>query len=578
MSTTMNRRVFLQAATAAAAAAALASCKPETIEKEVTRIVQATAVPTAVPTPIPVEVNINMALNRGDLGTGGDPGCSGGVHTFFMNYMMFGSLVRLNQDLEPVPDMAESWTVNDTGDVYTFKLKPDLKWSDGTPITAHDYEWSIKRNLSHDMWCGGWFWQLADIKGARAFYTGENTDVDSVAVKALDDLTLEVTLEYPAGFWIMVATLPTFMVLPKTSIDAAIEKNGEGKPEDWWKPPLGKYSGPFKVVNWITDLRIYLEANDNYHFGRPKIDKLNVHMLQNAATVMAAYEAGEMDIVDVPETEYLRVRDDPELSAQLVDNDELMTQHLVWDFGPEATKDPRVRQAIACAIDRETLMRDILPGTGSPAYQFLPPGLLGYDGAIGTELKYNPEKAKQLMAEAGFSDLSKFPGLLLQYAAGNVMFQTMFEAIQAMIQDSLGIKVTLVPGDQTSMGVKLAELRYNTPCLWRQLWGADFPDSHNFMSSIYTCPPPQNAAWEHPERVLCNKTFDELVWKAAATSDAAEREQLYKQCEQELIINNPFIIPLYYAQRHRLVKPWLKNVFIIPMSFVQIREDTYVEK
>lgn len=577
MAQKLDRREFLQAATAAAAAYALASCKPEIVEKEVTRVVQATAEPTAAATPAPIEVNINMALNRGDIGSGGDLGCSGGVHTYFSNYLMYAGLVRLNQDLEPTPDMAESWTINDVGDVYTFKLKPNLKWSDGTPITAHDYEWTIKRNLDNKLWCAGWFWQLADIKGARAYYTGESTDPDTVMVKALDDLTLEVQLEYPAGFWIMVVTLPTFMAIPRAAVERALEANGEGIPQDWWKPPHAVYSGPFKCVQWITDLRFYLEANENYHFGRPKIDKLNVHMLQNAATIMAAYEADEIDLVDVPETEYLRVVADPELSAQMVSNSELMTQHLVWDAGVKATEDPRVRQAIACAIDRETLCNDVLPGIGTPAYQFLPPGLLGYDGVIGTELKYNPDKAKKLMADAGFSDLSTFPELLLQYAAGNVMFQTMFEGIQAMIQESLGIKVTLVPGEQTSMGVKLADLRYNTPLLWRQLWGADFPDSHNFMSAIYTCPPPQAAAWEHPERVLCSRKFDELVWAAAAESDPAKRTEIYKQCEQELIIDNPFIIPLYYAQRHRLIKPWLKDVFVVPLSFVQIRENTYVE-
>lgn len=577
----LDRREFLQAASAAAAVYALAACKPQTVEveKEVTRVVEKIVEATAVPTsPLPITANINMALNRGDIGDAGEPGCSGAVNSYYMNYMMFAALVRLTDKLEIEPDLAESWTVSADGTVYTFKLKPDLKWSDGTPLTAHDFEWSIKRNLDPKMWCGGQFWQLVDIKGSRAYYTGENTDPDTVGVKAIDDLTLEVQTETPAGYFIQVCTLPAFMAVPKASVDKALEINQEGRPQDWWKPPLGVYSGPFMPVNWITDLRVYFEANPYYAHGKPKIDKLNIHMIQNTATVMAAYEVGELDMVDLPETEYLRVIKDEELSADMVTSKELGVQHLVWDMGVPATEDPRVRQAFACAIDKETLMKDVLPGVGSPAYQFLAPGLIGYNPEIGQELKYDPDKARKLLSDGGFPNPADFPEMLINYGAGSTLYQTMFEAIQAMVQDALKIKVTLVPGDQTSLGVKLADMRYKQPLVWRQFWGADYPDPHNFMVVLYTCPPPQAAAWATPERVLCNEKFDELVWQAAAETDNVKRAELYRLCEEQLVVENPFVIPLYYPTRHRLIKPYLKNVVIIPQSFVMIRENTTIEK
>lgn len=577
MSQTFNRREFLQAATAAMAVAALASCAEEVPTPTTGPTPEPTAVPPT-PTPEPIVCNINMALNRGDIGDSAEPGCSGAVSSYFMNYLMFAALVRLNSSLEIELDMAESWTVSDDGTVYTFKLKPDLKWSDGTAITAHDFEYSIKRNLEPTMWCGGQYWQLVDIKGSRAYYTGENTDPASVYVTALDDLTLEVQTENAAGYFIQVCTLPSFMAVPKASIDAALAINGEGKPQDWWKPPLGIYSGPFVVTNWITDLRIYMEANPYYSHGKPKIDQLVINMIQNTATCMAAYEVGELDMVDVPETEYLRVIASPELSADLYTSKELAVQHLVWDAGVPATEDPRVRQAVACAIDRELLMSDILPGVGSPAYQFLAPGLIGYNPEIGQELKYDPDKARQLLSDGGFPNPSDFPELLINYGAGNTLYQTMFEAIQAMIQDSLKIKVTLVPGDQTSLGVKLSDVRYKQPLLWRQYWGADYPDPHNFMVVLYTCPPKTASSWDTPERVLCNETFDELVWQAAAETDNTKRAELYRLCEEQLVVENPFVIPLYYPTRHRLIKPYLKNVTIIPQSFVMIREDTTIDK
>jgi len=136
-----------------------------------------------------------MPLNRGDVGAAADPGCSGAYHSYFINSLMFSALIALDDQLRPQPDIAASWAPNADGAIWRFNLRQDVRWTDGTAVTAHDFEWAVKRNLAPNLYCGGQYWQLVDLKGARAFYTGEEPDPATVGIRALDDYTLEVANE-----------------------------------------------------------------------------------------------------------------------------------------------------------------------------------------------------------------------------------------------------------------------------------------------------------------------------------------------------------------------------------------------
>lgn len=552
----LTRRAFLRTSAASAFAALLAGCAP---------------LPPLVPAPSspaapsgPRALRINMPLNRGDVGAAADPGCSGAVHTYFINSLMFSALVALDDQLRPTPDIAATWQANADGTVWRFDLRPGVYWTDGAPVTAHDFEWAVKRNLAPDLYCGGQYWQLVDLKGARGFYTGEQKGTTAVGIRALDDRTLEVTLENPSAYFINLATLPSFMALPRQ----VIEKVGD---QAWTQPQNIVGNGPFRLTEWMTEKQMVFEPNPRYHGGAPGVDKLVVNMIRQESTALAAYEAGELDMVEIPSAELRRVEADPRLGPEVQSNPELTTMHLRLSVQLKPFDDVRVRHAFALAIDRETLCDKVLQGIGQSAYQFLPPKMLGHDGQIGRELAFDPERARALLAAAGYPNGKEMPLIYWQYEQ-NETYQTMFEALQAMLLEHLGVRTELAPTEASARQAWRTQ-RPLRPHFYRQLWGADYPDPHNFMAILYTTPPPQADLWKTaPELIYSNTTFDDLVWQAAKEQDAARRVERYRQCEQILLIDDPAIIPLYYPVRHRLIKPAVQGLIINGLGAPAMRQ------
>ena len=555
----LTRREFLTASLASAATLLIAGCQPVT--DGASRINPA---PSA--TPRPRVLRINMPLNRGDIGAAADPGCSGAYHSYFINSLMFSALIALDAHLQPTPDLAASWQINDDGTVWRFRLRKDVAWSDGTPVTAHDFAWAIKRNLAPTLYCGGQYWQLVDIQGARAFYTGETADANRIGVRALDDLTLEVTLENPSAYFINLASLPSFMALPRQ----AVEKAGD---QAWTQPANVVSNGPFRLVEWVPEKQMIFTPNPGYHGGAPGVDRLIVNMIRQESTALSAYEAGELDMIEVPVAELGRVRADAKLSQELQSNAELTTMHLRLSVQIKPLDDVRMRHAFALAIDRETLCNKVLPGIGQPAYQFLPPNMLGHGGQHGRELAFDPARGRALLTAAGYASGKEVPLVYWQYEQ-NETYQTLFETLQAMILENLGVRTELAP---TEAGARQAwrSQRPLRPHFYRQLWGADYPDAHNFMTVLYTTPPPQADLWKTtPELIYSNRTFDDLVRQAARELDPVKRAARYQQCERILVLDDPAIIPLYYVMRHRLIKPTLQGLIINGMgapAFRQVR-------
>ncbi len=549
-STLMNRRQFLRISAAGALSTLLAGC---TLPPPPAPITQ----PLSTTPPRPRVLRLNMPLNRGDIGAAADPGCSGAYHSYFINSLMFSALVALDDKLQPTPDIAAAWQPNADGTVWRFDLRRDVQWSDGAPVTAHDFEWAVKRNLAPDLYCGGQYWQLVDLKGARAFYTGEEKDPAAVGIRALDDFTLEVALENPSAYFINLASLPSFMPLPQKTI-------GQAGDQEWTRPQNIVSNGPFRLVEWVAEKQMVFEPNLTYHGGAPGIDRLVVNMIRQDSTALVAYEAGELDMVEVPPAELARIQSDPRLASHLQANPELSTMHLRLSVQLKPFDDVRVRHAFALAIDRETLCNQVLQGIGQPAYQFLPPNLLGHDDQFGRELAFDPAKARDLLAAAGYAGGKDMPLIYWQYEQ-NETYQTLFEALQAMLLEHLGVRTELAP---TEAGARQAwrMQRPLRPHFYRQLWGADYPDPHNFMA-------PQAELWQKaPELIYSNPAFDDLVWQAAKEMDPTRRAELYRRCQQILVIDDPAIIPLYHPIRRRLINPALQGLIINGMGAPSFRQ------
>ena len=404
-----NRRKFLEIVAASAAAASLAACS----STKITQIVglgedgssmgdeTQNADQPANTTPVSGErvLNINTPFNSPEVIDNVDPGQSTQYASFLIDFMMFSGLIFLDQDLKPQPDMAMSWIISEDAMTFTFKLRQDLKWDDGTPINANDFVWTLLRNISPDL-PNPQAWQLMDIAGANEFYSGTSTDASTVGVKAIDDYTLEIKLAHPAVYFLNVCTLPAFMPLPK----AAIEAGGNDK---WTQPETVRCSGPFKLVKWDVGSRMEFVVNPNYHNDLPGVDRVIMNQITGDAEIIEAYEKSVLDIIEVPTTEYSRVVKDPVLSNEMVTTADLGIYHLVFTF-LKPLDDVRVRHAIAMSIDKVALCSIVIPGLGTPAYEFLPPrsGWLRPHYRIGTEIQSHTgppiDRRRRISGRPGF--------------------------------------------------------------------------------------------------------------------------------------------------------------------------------
>ncbi len=541
---------------ASAPAAPAAPTAPKDAPKETAAPATESPKPAEAPAPAATEgpvLRLNMPAFYGDPGVGTDPGCSGGANTIFTNYFMFSPLAYLDEKNVPQPEAAESWMVNDDATVWTFKLRENLKWTDGTPITAEDFVWTIKRNMAPDISCGGAVTYMMDvIKGAGDYIGKKVPNADNVGVKALDAHTLEITMEAPTGYFAQMVQYPTYAALPRKAIEDF------GKDTQWTLPEHVLGNGPFKLTEWVKDQKMVMQANPYWHGyeGKtPAVSRLEIQMIKQQPTGIAAYETGELDAMDVPSGDLGRVKGDATLSKELVSYAELLTQYMIIPVGMKPFDDIRVRKALAMAIDRETLANTVLQGVVKPAYQFLPPGMLGYDGQVGTELKFNPEEAKKLLADAGFPDGKGFPKFYIN-SNHTDDYQTMFEAIQAMYKEHLNIDMELAlmdPGARAKWLEEDPERRF----LWRERWGMDFPDSHNSMNFMSS----KTQREKNPVLVYKNDKFAQLVADGAKATDPKVRQDLYRQADHELIVENPYIIVLYYGGANVLVKPYVKGAF-----------------
>jgi len=334
----------------------------------------------------------------------------------------------------------------------------------------------------------------------------------------------------------LTGTTVTWIVPPEAVV--------EGQPA-WKDKPVG--AGPFKFVEWKTNEKVVLEAWDDFFLGRPTVDRIEYYVVPDSATALAQYEAGEMDIaaVDGPDLRY--VNEDPKLSKEL----KFWTRAQLIYVGlnmhtVDVFKDPRVRQAFNYALDKEAIIEQILFNAYEPATGLVPRGIPEYDPNL-KGYEYDPVKARQLLADAGYPDGQGFPTLQI---TGYTAYSTRCEAVAAQINENLGlnIEVNVVERGEMISGLWDRE----TWDIFFFGWTADFPSAevwthqllHSGLSSNFF-------GYDNPE-------FDAIVDQARITFDEAERIALWQQAE-EIAMEEAAMIPFGYSQYIYLVKPYVKG-------------------
>ncbi len=438
---------------------------------------------------------------------------------------LFEGLLRFNAAGQAEPGVAKSWEVSPDGRTYRFHLREEARWSDGQPVTAHDFVRSWQRTLTPAT--GSQYnYQLFYLRNAEAYASGELEDFSQVGVRALDDRTLEVELTHPTPFFLELCAFPTLFPV-RTDL---IEQVGD----DWVKPEHILTNGAFLLKEWRINDRIHLEKNPGYWDAENvALRTVDILPISKANTAFNFYASGEADLLMdkglAPPSLLDALMQRPDFHASPF----LGVYFLRFNVTRPPFDDVRVRQALALTVDNAAIVRRITRAGELPAEGFVPPGLEGYQPVPG--LGYDPERARALLAEAGFPGGRGFPLSVYLYSEGELNEAIAVE-LQSAWRRELGINIQLARQEWKVYLNSLSSLDYG---IARSSWVGDYPDANTFLDMFITGGGNNRTGWSDAE-------YDRLIAEAAATADPAVRLDILRRAEELLVLHATPIRPIFY--------------------------------
>jgi len=556
---------------------------PQVVEKVVEKVVVATAVP-APAKPAAAKV---LRINLGAFPDNIDPQKASFVNEIAHLKLMYEGLAKFNEKLETVPGSAEKWESNKDGTEWTFTLRKGLKYSDGSPLNAKRYEYSIIRNINPatageygtitNEVKGAEDWQdnygvandakekdaAKKAKAADAAKKGEETVRSSVAAlgadgkpckdyKQEDCLTLKFSLKQPAPYW------PTIMALWVT-FPAKEENIDNGTFKDWFNyPKFQTGNGPYILSSLEPFQRGKFTPNKNYYGGVGKID-IEYSYLTDSAVAFQAYKSGDFDIIALAAEDLPTVNNDPVLKPQAKIYPGSCTTGLQFRNFTKPFDDPKIRQAFAYGIDRDRWVKDVLKDLGAPALTWIPPGYPGYKQGE-TAYKFSADAAKKAIADSTYKSVDKLPPIVLSFG-DNPRNRTRYEWLGARFKEVFGndLKVELKPIEATAF-TALQKDKNSGLQMFIGGWCADYPDPQNWLSVYF------NSKTTFAQRIgYANPNFDKLTQQADVELDAKKRADLYQQAQDQLVADQPIAF-FWNNVNAYLVKPSVKGIKTTPQD------------
>lgn len=455
---------------------------------------------------------------------------------------VFSGLVAFDPQLNLIPDLAERWTVSPDGTVYTFYLRKNAKFHDGRAVTAQDVIYSWERAANPATQSDTVLTYLGDIVGVKEMNAGAAKTISGL--KALDERTLQVTIDAPKPYFLLKLTYATAFVVDKANVESGA---------DWVRRPNG--TGPYKLIEWTSGQRIVYQANDDFYLGRPGIPYIVVNLYSGNS--LSLYETGKVDMAGVPLYSMDRFLDPTEpLSREIYSGVDLCTGYITFDTTKPPFDDVKVRQAFTMAFDRQKYIDVVMNGRALPAVGPFPPGLPGFNVNL-TGLPFDPARARQLLAESKYGGPSGLPAIVYTDAGYGSYVSRDVAAMAQMWKQYLGVTITIEkiePNfyyDQVYSG--------NHGQLLGNGWCADYPDPENFADVLFHTGSEQNTGgYSNPE-------LDKLLEAARVEQDVTKRIQMYQQAEQ-IIVNDAPVLFTVHSLSYELVKPYLKGFVLTPID------------
>jgi oligopeptide transport system substrate-binding protein len=464
-----------------------------------------------------------------------DPAQGPDSNSLIFTNMVYSGLVRFDQNQNVLPDQA-TWTISPDRKTYTFTLKQGLAFSDGTPVTAQTYVYTLTRALLPAVESPIASLFLGNIVGASDLNNGKTTTL--AGVKAINATTLQITLTRPTEYFLQVLASPISYALNANVI------NQYGQ-TDWVNHVVGAGigTGPFELKTWAHNTKMVLVPNPHYYGNKTKISEVDMNFVNDSATAFKAYRAGQYNFVwNITAADLPAARSEPGYLSQSL----LETDMLFFDNTAAPFNNVSVRQAFAEAINKNILVKTIFGNAVVAAPTIIPPGMPGYQPAY-QGLVFNPSKAKALL-QSVYPDLSKVPAITFSYPASQVS-PDLAQALQQMWQSALGIQVRLQAVELNAYNAETA--KHQIQFGFTQ-WGADFPDPYDWLAlNLLSTAPNNNGQWH-------NAQFDQLIAEAENTSGQA-RIALYNQAEQ-LAVSDVGWLPIDHQTLSAIIPSYVHGI------------------
>ena len=504
-----------------------------------------------------------------------DPAFARNQSNIWVVNQLFNGLVELNEEMKVVPSIAQKWEISEDGKVYTFNLRNDVYYHESKEfkngikrnVVASDFVYSFQRIISSKVSStGAWIFNDKVLRE-------EDGSISDTCFKAMDDYTFRIYLQEPHPAFLQILTMPYAFVVPKE----VVEKYGK----DFREHPIG--TGPFKLKHLEENTSLIMVKNESYWkkdkngANLPYLDAVNVSFIDDKKVAFLTFTKGKLDIFSGLDenSKDMALNVDGTLKEKFVDQFNyqkipyLNTEYLGFQLDDQLDvsknhifQNKKVRQAINYAIDREELINFIRNGIGRPADAgIIPSALPSFNPKIVKGYEYNPEKAEQLLKEAGFPEGKGLPTLEL-FTQTNSQYRDMAELIQKHCEE-VGIRITI----STNLFATHQEMVDNSRVnFFRGSWLGDYPDGENYLTLFYS----KNFAPQGPNKThFKNEAFDALYDQAKSTTDIEERWNLYQQMDKIVVEEAPVIV-LYYDEVIRFTQKNVKGIQADAMNSLKL--------
>lgn len=490
-----------------------------------------------------------------------DPGITSETYASPILYNAFEGLITYDAENNIIPGNAERWEISEDGLVYTFHLREGLKWSDGSELNANDYVYSWLRVITPETASLYADQLLPYVVNAQEFYDG-TVGAEEVGIQAPDPQTLVVTLKNPTPFFLGLLSTYTFCPVQQ----ATVEANG-----NQWTLSADTYvcNGPFKVTQINFNESYVYEKNEHYwNAENVKLEQLTFVFIPDQSTALTAFETGEIDgFWEVPSDDLPRLR---------AESDELVTvaafgttYHLLNNL-VEPFDNMLVRKAFNLAIDRQSLIEDVLGAEDPPAYALVSPGYManGVDVTEGRSTyemgpHTNAEAAQAALAEAGYPNGEGFPVITYYYSTDEVYKKTV-EALAHMLETTLNIEIELKTAD---WAVFYADVQAGNYQIAQMGWGGDYLHPMTFLPLFVSDGVNNYSGYANP-------AYDDLVQQIQVCTDSTQEADLIRAAEDTMMADYPFL-PLFHRSYSYMMSSDTAGYFRTPLNNLYFR-DAYV--